>query len=49
MVYQFDTWQQHSTQRFQFCLDLDGNLLYSRVIQGHSVTQKVDFTLQDKV
>ena len=38
-----------STQRFQFCLDLDGNLLYSRAIQGHSGTQKVDFTLQDKV
>ena len=35
-----------STQRFQFCLDVDGKLLHLRAIQGHFGTQKVDFTLQ---
>ena len=36
-------------QRFQYCLDSTGNLLYLRAIQGHSERHKVDPTLQDNV
>ena len=36
-------------QRFQYCLDSSGNLLYLRDIQGHSARLKVDPTVQHNV